>query len=90
MKLEFLANLFKDRKGRIVIWQWPNVPVLAWAILGIASHVLARGKLQTVAQELSRAFLFVWAYLEITDGVSYFRRMLGTVVLVALIHGFFA
>jgi hypothetical protein len=38
---------------------------------------------------LSTAFLFTWAYLEITQGASYFRRVLGAVVLAGVLMSFF-
>jgi hypothetical protein len=37
----------------------------------------------------SSAFPFVWAYLELVHGASYFRRLLGLVVLAALIEAHF-
>jgi hypothetical protein len=47
--------------------------------------MLADGNVATGLDHLSRAILVTWAYLEITDGVNYFRRLLGTIVMIALV-----
>jgi hypothetical protein len=33
--------------------------------------------------------LFAWAYLELAQGVNYFRRLLGLAVLTAAVVGYF-
>ncbi|CAM3725706.1 hypothetical protein SMNI109538_09260 [Smaragdicoccus niigatensis] len=71
-----------------MLWQWPNMPVLCWALFKVAALVSA-GHLQSAFSSLSTAFLFVWAYLELAQGVNYFRRTLGAVVLVAIVISFF-
>ena len=83
-----LTAFFKDKHGRIAIWQWPNPPLYGWTIFGLASLVLS-GKFQAGSVALSQASLFTWAYLELVDGVSYARRALGLVVLVVIVVGLF-
>jgi len=34
---------------------------------------------------LASSFLFMWAYLELTQGASYFRRFLGLIVLLGIV-----
>lgn len=58
--------------------QTPNVPLIVAIIAAIASRFFDSG---TVGYGLSRALFYVgltaWAYLELTDGVNGFRRVLG-------------
>ena len=82
-------GLVKDANGRIVLWQWPNVPLLGWLVFKLLSIVVSSGSLKSGSAQLSTAFLFTWSYLEITRGVNYFRRILGVAVMVAIIMSFF-
>jgi hypothetical protein len=83
-----LATFFKDKDGRVVIWQWPSLPIYGWLVCKIVARLVPEGHLQTGFEQLSMAFLFTWAFLEITKGVSYFRRALGLVVMVLLVMSF--
>jgi hypothetical protein len=79
-----LKDFFSDSRGRVVIAQRPNVPIVGWAVLLVAS-LLIRGPLGAVLRFFSTAFLFTWAYLELTQGDSPFRRTLGGAVLLYLV-----
>jgi hypothetical protein len=70
----------RDRNGRLVVAQWPNVALWVWIAArlltwtgALASH---RGALSGVA----RGALIVWALDELVRGVNPFRRVLGAVV----------
>ena len=84
-----MENFFKDNKGRVVIWQAPNVPILGWLVTRALSFVV-EGRLHAGLDRLGQAFLFVWAFLELTKGDSPFRRVLGAVVLAAVVWSMFA
>jgi hypothetical protein len=77
-------NFFKDNKGQIVIFQTPNAPLIGWMILTILSLLLGNNhpRIHYLFGMLSFGFIFTWAWLEITSGVNYFRRVLGLVVLI--------
>jgi hypothetical protein len=79
--------LFEDRKTRkIVLWQWPNIPLWIW----IASAVISRfasGGVGTAVSVIGSVALAVWAVLEIGWGVNPFRRILGGVVLAVMVVG---
>jgi hypothetical protein len=83
------TKLFKDSNGKVVIWQTPNTPLVAWALFSVLTHVLPVGRWQFLAEYLSFGFIFTWAWLELTQGSSYFRRILGAVVLVVSIQSRF-
>jgi hypothetical protein len=67
--------LFEDRStGRIVIAQWPNVPLWVWIVAS-----LLRWRL------VATAGLLVWAVLEVAKGVNPFRRALGAIVIASTV-----
>ena len=72
---------WKDKRGRVVIWQTPNIWLGSWAGLTVLSLLLNRGLLADVFSHLGSAALIVWSLLEITRGVNYFRRALGLLIL---------
>ncbi|GAC1386998.1 MAG: hypothetical protein NVS1B7_6340 [Candidatus Saccharimonadales bacterium] len=82
-------RIFKDDHNRIVVTQWPNVPLAGFIISKILSLVLSSYKLKHGFVQLGTAFIFAWALLEITQGVNYFRRIFGLTVLIAVLLGFF-
>lgn len=75
-------KIWRDKRGHVVIFQMPNVPLYAWLAFSIATMVLPRGQAANVTWWLSEASLAIWASLEIFKGVNYFRRGLGLVVLI--------
>jgi hypothetical protein len=83
MKLisKLLNKFVRDKKGRVAIWQTPNVPLLGWVVCRLAAF-WADGHLKDTFDYVGTAFLLVWAYLEIIQGVSYFRRAIGLLVFV--------
>lgn len=84
-----LSNFFKDKDGKVIIVQWPNIPLYGWAIFNIISLFLSKRYLKIGSEELSLAFLFTWAYLEAKEGVNYFRKSLGFIILIFIIISFF-
>ncbi|MEO8862829.1 MAG: hypothetical protein ABI354_00700 [Candidatus Saccharimonadales bacterium] len=82
------SNFFKNKDGKLAVWQLPNIPISVWIVSLVLSHAL-NGSLHTGFQALAQASLFVWAYLEATSGDSNFRKVLGVVILAVVISGFF-
>lgn len=80
-----MDRFFKDKDGNVVLGQPPNAPILLWAVLLVANLFLHNSHVAMVQS----AFLFTWAYLEFTQGVNYFRKMLGAVVLIGVTISFF-
>jgi hypothetical protein len=96
--LEFLANwqlkvmentlvdkVFRDNEGKIVIAQMPNLPLIVWILTSILALIFTTGKINTLLDVLANGSLFTWAWLELSQGVNYFRRALGLFVLAGLI-----
>ena|SRR5665811_461688 len=74
------SKTWRNRQGKVVIWQTPNLPLIAWAGLTILS-LLVNGRLADILSWLGSAALITWSLLEIFKGVNYFRRALGLLVL---------
>ena len=83
------ATIFKDKNGRVVIWQSPNMLLWAWIILKAVAMFLAQGKIKAGLDQLSGAVLFAWAYFEADQGVSPFRKILGAIIMLGVAVGFF-
>lgn len=87
---DHFTAFFKDKDGKVVITQWPNIPIIGWLAFKVLSMLIDSANLKNWFENLSLAFLFTFAYLEITSGASYFRRLLGLVVMVAVIMSYYA
>jgi hypothetical protein len=86
----FIDRIFKDKTGKVVISQMPNIPLWGWIISSILSMVFKHGRPHAGFENVGRAALVTWAYLEIRSGVSLFRRILGAMVLIAVLYGYFS
>ena len=82
-------QIWKDRRGNIVIWQMPNIWLIGWLVLTFLS-LLFSGRQADIFSWLGSASLIIWSLLELFKGANYFRRALGLLVLAlsltSLIH----
>lgn len=78
-------RIFRDNEGNIVIAQKPNLPILLGLTATALHFVLPAGQLQTTTSVIAFGTLYAWAWMELFQGVNYFRRSLGLVSLVGLI-----
>ena len=76
---------FRDNEGNIVVAQMPNLPLIVWIVTSLLTLIFPSGKINTLLDLVAYGSLFTWAWLELFQGVNYFRRALGLVVLVGLI-----
>jgi hypothetical protein len=70
--------------SRFPLIQFPNAPLLA----AFAAWLLARatdGSIHAYARAAFYAGLTAWAWEELTDGVNWFRRLLGAAGLVYVV-----
>ena len=81
--------LFRDREsGRVVIAQWPNLPLIVFFVASIAKRLLhPQGAVGTALTVVSVASLLWWAGDEVLRGVNPFRRILGGIVALATVGG---
>ena len=79
---ELVYAFFKDKQGRIVLFQFPNLPLIVWFATLLGAKVVSTGNVHDLLNLLSFSALFFWAWLEAFYGVNYFRRALGLIVII--------
>jgi hypothetical protein len=83
--VQLLRNrFFFDSKGTFVLLQWPNIPLTIWLTCTLISRFTIETT-QIVSTFIGTMSLVVWSLLEITTGVNYFRRFLGSGILLYII-----
>lgn len=75
---------FHDKDDTIVLFQPPNVPIIVWIVASLVAHP-ANGTLETACNVIAFGSLFVWAWLELFQGVNYFRRGMGAIILALIV-----
>ncbi len=78
-------KVFRDSEGQIVIAQPPNLPLIVWIVASLLKFVITTGKINLGLELVAFGSLFTWAWEELFQGVNYFRRALGLIVLVGLL-----
>jgi hypothetical protein len=73
----FLSN----SEGRIVMWQKPNPPLVAWLVFTVLGLLLHAGTLRSIVHLAAHIAILIWAALELFWGASPFRRTLGAIVM---------
>jgi hypothetical protein len=78
-----LRWLFEDRRtGRIVVAQWPNIPLWIWIAVSVVNRLVQPGgRWGTALSVIGTVSLAVWAIDELVRGVNPWRRILGAGVL---------
>jgi len=71
---------FRDKKGRLVLFQFPNLSLLVFAIASLLARIVTSVGVGQVLKVISLSAIYTWALLEIFTGATYFRRLLGLVV----------
>jgi len=85
MENNLFDRTFRDSKGNIVIAQSPNLPILIWTGATLLKLLPISGNIYRGLDAISFGSLFTWAWLELFQGVNYFRQGLGFLVLLGLI-----
>jgi hypothetical protein len=76
---------FIDKYGHFVIVQSPNLPLAGWIAFELIALIFRKHHISTAFQTMATTFLFTWAYLEITRGVNYFRKILGLLIAILIV-----
>ena len=75
-----MQKFWKDKEGKIVIIQSPNVPLTIWFVSMMLTKIWSDHAY--FFEHVSFGALFVWAAMEVFSGVNLFRRFLGLFVIV--------
>lgn len=81
----FSQKFWEDKHGNFVVWQKPNVFLITWAVTLFIGWFVPYGGFQKLLSWVSLLALIIWAIMEATKGVNYFRRSLGILVILLLI-----
>ena len=85
---ERLRALHRDARHGVPpafpVAQFPNAPLWVALGAGVAGR-LVRGRADDVASAVFFVALGIWAYLELAEGVNWFRRVLGAAGLVYVV-----
>ena len=84
-KKTLFDKFFRDDDGNIVIAQPPNLPIILWGVASLLKLIFTSGLVNVGLDLIAFGSLFTWAWLELFQGVNYFRRMLGFIVLVGFV-----
>jgi hypothetical protein len=84
-----LDKIWKDKHGKVVIYQRPNVWIIAWAVLDVVAIFAPSKHVSSLAWSIGTGVLIIWALLELVRGANYFRRALGLIVLVIAVASIF-
>lgn len=80
--MKIVDKLFKDKDGKIVLGQTPNLPIILAMAFWVTSLIIYTGEWHSLLYLLFLGFLGWWAILELLQGVNYFRRLLGLLGLI--------
>lgn len=79
-------KLFFDKNDRFVVAQFPNVPIIVWAVTVVLNKVIEHQAASGIIFVIGTISLTVWALLELYSGVNVFRKILGWVVLFYVVY----
>jgi hypothetical protein len=81
--------LFRNRQtGEMTVVQMPNVPLVVWLVARTVQVITQpEGTVNTVLTVVSTGALLVWAVDELVRGVNPFRRIVGGLILGAVLVG---
>jgi hypothetical protein len=85
--MKLLKKFVTDNQGRVAVWQTPNFLLSMWFITMLLGKILPGGRGKAIVDLVAFVSLVAWSLLEIIEGSSYFRRVLGAVVMVMSIIG---
>ena len=78
-------RFFRDDKGEIVIAQPPNLPILTAIAATIFYLFSSNSGLEHLFGAIAFGAFFTWSWMELFQGVNYFRRTLGLLGLLGAI-----
>jgi hypothetical protein len=85
METTLFDRIFRDQEGKVVLGQMPNLPIIIWTVASLLKLVFTTGSINFGLDIVASVSLITWAVLEIFQGVNYFRKALGLIVLIGLI-----
>ncbi|HEX7632996.1 MAG TPA: hypothetical protein VF401_01575 [Candidatus Saccharimonadales bacterium] len=88
MNQTFWDKFWKDKHGDVVVYQRPNAWIIGWLVLAIIA-AFTYGGFSHAISKIATVVLIIWSLLELFQGVNYFRRTLGLLVLLVSVGHLF-
>jgi hypothetical protein len=85
MQNTLFDKTFRDSQGTVVIAQPPNLPLWTWITATLLKFVFTKSPLFEGLDAIAFGSIFTWAWLELFEGVNYFRRALGAIALLGVV-----
>jgi len=89
MSIRTVKKFFQDKNGEWAVIQFPNLLLWLWLSVMLIAVLPLQNNIEAGFHQLGSALLFAWAYLEVTQGSSYFRRVFGGIILCMIVLNFF-
>lgn len=84
VRKSFADKCIKDSDGRLLLGQRPNLPLGVGLLALLASWPL-EGRAQYIVLMIAFGAWFTWAWLELFQGLNYFRQALGASALLCML-----
>lgn len=81
MESTLFDKTFRDNNGDLTIAQKPNLPSIVAAVSLLLLLTPIEGNLRLLVAAIAYGTAYTWAWMELFQGVNYFRRSLGLIVL---------
>jgi len=81
-----LEKCYKDSNGKVILGQFPNPPLVTWVAATVVAKIITDSDLVSLLEVVAFGAIFTWAWLELFQGVTYFRRCLGLLVLLFSVY----
>ena len=83
-RVTLFDKCFKDKEGNIALTEQANPPIIVAVIAAMPALLLSGNIAGVIFGLVSFGAFFTWAWMEIFDGVNYFRRALGAALMLAI------
>lgn len=77
----FWNSFFEDRHGNVVIYQRPNILIIAAVVSSMIALLTNKGVIHAVTAWIAITTWLAWSLLEVIFGDSYFRKTIGVLSL---------
>ncbi len=77
-------KVFRTRSGEVVLAEVPNAPLVV-AMVAFLLRLFTSGSTSRFFDLIFFGAIFTWGWLELTSGVSIFRRVLGGVIMLGVV-----
>lgn len=82
---KLLNKIVRDKDGKIVIAQFPNLSLIAWALSTFLSRIVIESHIANIFRLIAVVSLLIWSLQELLQGSAIIRRALGAVVITSVL-----